>query len=149
MRGVYIVKDNKAEYHPILTRQEYLQQLDLKNRGDGYPLRVEVKRDRWILNSQAMKQAMERAVDEALTNIQTEIIAFYQNQAMDIVRNGTEEVLNSINYSNGRFTTQKPKGIDYASMIGKRLGKALADDILYIFNDIFSGRNTRRKKKRR
>jgi len=132
-----------AEYEYILNRQElensYLEKMeDLK-----YPLRVEPKRDRYVLNKRVMKIAMEKACEEALNLMQKDITLWLCNTVPEIVQELATDALNSITVVNNQFVAKPIKTkskTSWAEKLGAQFGKALAQSIMNIFDDMVNGR---------
>ena len=63
----------QTNYTKIMTWQEYKQSL-VENMADlNYPLRKEVKRDRYVLNKEGLEQAINKAVKETMEQMSKEI----------------------------------------------------------------------------
>ena len=62
----------QTNYTKIMTWQEYKQSL-VENMADlNYPLRKEVKRDRYVLNKEGLEQAINKAVKETMEQMSKE-----------------------------------------------------------------------------
>ena len=66
--------NGSIKYEYIVSREElidsYIHRLD----DLGYPLRVEPKRDRYVLNKSSLEKALSEASTKALNEIQADII---------------------------------------------------------------------------
>lgn len=87
----------------------------------SYPLRKEVKRDRYILNSQGLKKDIEKVVDEALQKAATPLIDLVSTEIANEAYSKLYNIHNGIQY------TSKINSL--GSMLGKALGKALVEGI--------------------
>lgn len=142
--------DGSIEYHSIMTYEDYKASL-IEGMSDlGYPLRKEVKRDRFVLNSEGMRQTMEIATRKALEWHEQEIYAFLQNEVKQEIARSASEVLNSISWNGSSFDVKaKPSLFEKHLMsMATKLGKGIADDIVYIFNDMMNGRSGKKKRKK-
>lgn len=142
--------DESIEYHSIMTYEDYKASL-IEGMSDlGYPLRKEVKRDRFVLNSEGMRQTMEIATRRALEWHEEEIYAFLRNEVKQEIVRSTSEVLNSISWNGSSFNVSaKPTAFEKHLMsMATKLGKGISDDIMYIFNDMMNGGSRKKKKKK-
>lgn len=95
-----IIHDNEAFINSLLSGNE-----------DGYPLRKEVKRDRYVLNSDAMRKTMQEATKKALDQFERQIVDYVQRDVFTIVEQTTTDALNSIMLDGTSFSPsgkQKP-----------------------------------------
>lgn len=91
------------------------------HRDLSYPLRKEVKRDRYILNSQGLQKDIEKVVDEALQKAATPLIEIVST---DIANEAYSKLYN---IHNGIKHTSKINSL--GSMLGKLLGKSIVEGI--------------------
>ena len=107
-----------------------------------YPLRVEPKRDRYVMNRSAMEQALQKACEKALNQMENGIINWINNDVRDLIKENTLDVINSISVQNNTFVS-KPKGKanrSYVERLGEHFGKALGQSIMAIFDDMVNGK---------
>ena len=133
---------NSTQYNYIYTGND-LQDALIRGMSDlGYPLRKEVKRDRFVLNSEGFRRAMEIATKEALNQMEREIYQWIQSDVKNMIEDTTQDVLNSINVMNNNLVVtskgKKPKKT-FAEKLGEKFGVALAKSILTIFDEIVKG----------
>lgn len=105
----------------------------------GYPLRVEPKRDRLILNKQGWEKAVMDSAQEVSKIIGNDIYNFVREDVYDEIQNGAEYILNSLTYNqNTGFKAAKrpPVKKDFASKLGAMLGRALVKNLSNLWKDI-------------
>lgn len=77
--------NGSIKYEYIYTAEE-LEDAMLKRMDDlGYPLRVEPKRDRFVMNKSALKDAIIKASEKALNEFQHQIFVFVKNDVGDML----------------------------------------------------------------
>ena len=91
------------------------------HRDLSYPLRKEVKRDRYILNSQGLKKDIEKVVDEALQKATTSLIDLVSTDIANEAYSKLYDIHNGIKH------TSKINSL--GSMLGKVLGKSIVEGI--------------------
>lgn len=91
------------------------------HRDLSYPLRKEVKRDRYILNSQGLQKDIEKVVDEALQKAATPLIEIVSTDIANEAYSKLYEIHNGIKH------TSKINSL--GSMLGKVLGKSIVEGI--------------------
>ena len=96
--------DGKIQYQVIRDNEEFINSL-LNGNGDGYPLRKQVKRDRYVLNSEAMRTAMQKATEIALNQLEKEIVAYLNKDVSSIVEQIATNSLNSIVFDGTGFVS--------------------------------------------
>lgn len=105
-----------------------------------YALRKEVKRDRFVLNTEGMQKDLEKALQKALTTAAKDLEKLADAVVQDIVIS-----LNSLTVVNNHFVPKKiPSKTSIATEIGKILGTVLAKSTTMIFKDMTSRKNKRR-----
>ena len=135
------------KYEYILTKDQlydtYLNRMD----DLGYPLRVEPKRDRYVMNSKVLEKAFEDATTKALKQLEDEIYNFVDKEVMNVIDHETYNLLNTITVSSGEFIThRKPiNKSSWASRFGKLLGKELAKTAMKIFDDTINPKRSKRR----
>lgn len=91
------------------------------HRDLSYPLRKEVKRDRYILNSQGLQKDIEKVIDEALEKAATPLIDLVSTEIATEAYNKLYDIHNGIKH------TSKINSL--GSMLGKVLGKSIVEGI--------------------
>lgn len=86
-----------------------------------YPLRKEVKRDRYILNSQGLQKDIEKVIDEALDKAATPLIDLVSTDIANEAYSKIYDIHNGIKH------TSKINSL--GSMLGKVLGKSIVEGI--------------------
>ena len=135
------------KYEYILSKDQ-LYDAYLKRMDDlGYPLKVEPKRDRYVMNSKVLKKAFEDATTKALEQLENEIYNFIDKEVLKVIDQETTALLNTISVSSGQFTTnRKPiNRSSWASRFGKLLGKKLAKTAMNIFDDMINPKSARKR----
>ena len=84
------------KYEYILSKDQ-LYDAYLKRMDDlGYPLKVEPKRDRYVMNSKVLKKAFEDATTKALKQLEDEIYNFVDKEVMNVIDHETYNLLNNL-----------------------------------------------------
>lgn len=91
------------------------------HRDLSYPLRKEIKRDRYILNSQGLQKDIEKVVDEALQKAATPLIEIVSTDIANEAYSKLYDIHNGIKH------TSKINSL--GSMLGKVLGKSIVEGI--------------------
>ncbi|MGN1165520.1 MAG: hypothetical protein ACI4S2_03710 [Lachnospiraceae bacterium] len=91
------------------------------HRDLSYPLRKEVKRDRYILNSQGLEKDIEKVVDETLEKAATPLIDLVST---DIANEALSKVYD---IHNGVKHTSQISNI--GSILGKAIGKSIVEGV--------------------
>ena len=91
------------------------------HRDLSYPLRKEVKRDRYILNSQGLQKDIEKVVDEALQKAATPLIDLVSTEIANEAYSKLEDIHNGVKHAS--------KINSLGSMLGKVLGKSIVEGI--------------------
>lgn len=130
-------RPNTAKYEFITSQDElinsYLHRMD----DLGYPLRVEPKRDRYVVNKKALQDALEHATVEALKQMDREINEWINTDVRNCIEYTAQDVMNSINVVNNHFVVRHSSnhsnssswGLKFAERLGTALGKAIANII--------------------
>lgn len=125
--------------YEFITSQNELIDSYLHRMDDlGYPLRVEPKRDRYVVNKKALQDALEHATVQALKQMDKELTDFMYTEVRAMLEDNIQDVFNEINVINNNFVVKpsRPKKSHserFAEQLGKALGKSIAD----IVDDIF------------
>lgn len=93
------------------------------HRDLSYPLRKEVKRDRYILNSQGLQKDIEKVVDEALQKAATPLIDLVSTDIANEAYSKLEDIHNGV----GIKHTSRINSL--GSMLGKVLGKSIVEGV--------------------
>ncbi len=133
--------DGKIHYQIIADNEAFINSL-LSGNEDGYPLRKEVKRDRYVLNSEAMRKAMQEATTKALEQLEKEIVNYIQRDVSMLVEKTATDTLNSIVFDGTSFvsTGHNTQAQDWAYKLGAQFGKVLGNAIWDIFEDTINGK---------
>lgn len=119
-----------TKYSYILSENDLIKAYNDSKRDLPYPLRKEVKRDRYILNAEGLgivlAKVMEEVVNETGKEI-TETVA--DNVVEDIVYS-----LNNLKQTNGNIVAPK-KQHSFAADLGKMLGRELVKTAEKILED--------------
>ena len=91
------------------------------HRDLSYPLRKEVKRDRYILNSQGLQKKKKKVVDESLQKAAIPLIDLVSTDIANEAYSKLEDIHNGIKH------TSKINSL--GSMLGKVLGKSIVEGI--------------------
>lgn len=124
--------------YQIISDNEALINSLLSGNNDGYPLRKEVKRDRYVLNSEAMRKAMQEATTKALDELEKEIANYIQSDVGNMVEQVATSTLNGIVFDGLGFSSsgkQENALQDWAYKLGARFGKVLGDAIWDAFEE--------------
>ncbi len=97
------------------------------HRDLSYPLRKEVKRDRYILNSQGLQKDIEKVVDEALQKAATPLIDLVSTDIANEAYSKLYDIHNGVKH------TSQINNI--GSMLGKILGKSIVEGIKGLLDD--------------
>lgn len=91
------------------------------HRDLSYPLRKEVKRDRYILNSQGLQKDIEKVIDEALEKAATPLIDLVSTDIANEVYSKLEDIHNGVKHASHINSL--------GSMLGKVLGKSIVEGV--------------------
>lgn len=130
-----------TKYEYIVSRDELIESYIHRMDDLGYPLRVEPKRDRYVVNKQALEKALIEASTQALNQIQEDIIHWVEQDVSQMIEESAYDIYNSItelgSYNVNHKNTNNKK--HWATKLGERFGKALGQSISKIIDDTFSG----------
>ena len=132
------------KYEYIYTKDQ-LQDDYLKRMDDlGYPLRVEPKRDRYVMNSKALEKALEETAVNVLKEIEDELNDFVEKEVFDVITREAANLMNTVVFSenDGRYVVKRKHiiKIDWAKRLGRLLGKELVKTVTKILKDTTSAR---------
>ena len=129
-------KQTKYEY--LRSFQEYRESL-MRNMDDlGYPLRKEVKRNRYVLNARGFEEAVEKAVEQAVKQETEAITKWIDTEVLAMTEDNVQEVLDNINVVNNNFVvkhTTPKKHTSNTSQFAERLIRAVAQSLGKILED--------------
>ena len=98
--------NGSIKYEYILSQEDltnaYLTRMD----DLGYALKVEPKRDRFVINKEVMRKAIEQATTQALKEFSQQIYVFLNNDVNDLIERNAYSILNDV-FSLGS-TPKKP-----------------------------------------
>ena len=125
-------KQTKYEY--IRSFQEYRESL-MRNMDDlGYPLRKEVKRNRYVLNSRGLEEAINKAVEQAVKKEVESITKWIDTEVMTMMEENLQDVLDNVNVINNNFVVKHstPKKhtsntMKFAEELAKAIVKSVGD----------------------
>lgn len=133
------------KYDYIYTHQELLQSWLDRQDTLGYPLRVEPKRDRYVMNSKALQEDLTTCTTIALDDMQDQIIGFINNNVRQEIERNTFEVLGSFGLKPTGVSTT---GTGLAKSLGTIFGKALAKNIMFLLDETMRGKKPKKKKRK-
>lgn len=115
------------KYETIIGTDELYRNFIQAHRDLSYSLRKEVKRDRFVLNSEGLEKDIEEYVIECLNKYQQDFI----EGSIAMILNGVQNSINSISgtYGNMTITTNNSIG-SIANSITVIAGKAIAKGIV-------------------
>ena len=135
---------NGIEYKYILT-QDDLTRAWMESRKDlAYALRKEVKRDRYVLNTEGLQKDLEKALVKAIDEA--------YEQLRELVEKGLipdiERTLNMITVKDNQFVAPKlaKSKSSWASRFGAMLGRAIAKTTVKMFEETTGLKNRRNRK---
>lgn len=124
----YIMQTGKSgKYTFIADTTDLYNSFVSAHRDLSYPLRKEVKRDRYILNSQGLQKDIEKVVDESLQKAVTPLIDLVSTDIANEAYSKLYDIHNGI--------THKSQTNKLGAMLGRVLGKSLVEGITHILDD--------------
>lgn len=118
----YAIQTGKtSRYTFIADTTDLYNSLIYSHRDLSYPLRKEVKRDRYILNSQGLQKDIEKVVDEALEKAATPLIDLVSTEIANEAYSKLEDIHNGVKHTS-RINS-------LGSMLGKVLGKSIVEGV--------------------
>lgn len=118
----YIIQTGKSGKYTFISNTTDLYNSFVSSHRDlSYPLRKEVKRDRYILNSQGLQKDIEKVIDEALEKAATPLIDLVSTDIANEAYSKLYDIHNGIKH------TSKINSL--GSMLGKVLGKSIVEGI--------------------
>lgn len=118
----YAIQTGKtSRYTFIADTTDLYNSLIYSHRDLSYPLRKEVKRDRYILNSQGLQKDIEKVVDEALEKAATPLIDLVSTEIANEVYSKLEDIHNGVKHTSHINSL--------GSMLGKVLGKSIVEGV--------------------
>lgn len=116
-----IQKGMRDKYTFITSTNDIYNNFVSAHRDLSYPLRKEVKRDRYILNSQGLQKDIEKVVDEALEKAAIPLIDLVSTEIANEAYSKLEDIHNGVKH------TSKINSL--GSMLGKILGKSIVEGV--------------------
>lgn len=130
-------KGESLQYDYIISADELRERMFNHYDDLGYPLRVEPKRDRYVLNSEGFEKALQQACRDALNEMEKEVYQWMKNDCKYKIQEVAVNALNSVVPTEDGFIAKKPtKEERWAIKLGDRFGKALAKMIQTAFDEI-------------
>ena len=125
-------KQTKYEY--LRSFQEYRESL-MRNMDDlGYPLRKEVKRNRYVLNSRGLEEAINKAVEQAVKKEVESITKWIDTEVMTMMEENLQDVLDNVNVINNNFVVKhstpkkhRSNTMKFAEELAKAIVKSVGD----------------------
>lgn len=133
--------------HPV-TKYEYMMSMDdvarayMQSKQDlNYALRKEVKRDRFVANTQGLQKHITETIAKILCSISDDISDYIAKDAENKISN----MITGLNNGKTRVISNNKKVSlnKLASMIGKALGSSLVK----LFDDVISDRDRNNKRR--
>ena len=132
--------DGSFKYDFILNNDDLINSY-LRTMADlRYPLRVEPKRDRYVVNKQALKQALEKACEKTTKNFERQLHEYIDRDIIPYIGSQTTSLLNGITVQNNQFVAPKPQPKSFTYRFFERLSQALVEEVFNILDDTFHGR---------
>lgn len=130
----YAIQTGKfsPKYMFLYTSDDIYDNFILSHMDLSYPLRKEVKRDRYILNSQGLKKDIEKVVDESLEKVTKPLIDLVSTEIAAESYAKLEAIHNG---NTSRIIKNTSKINNIGNMLGKLLGKSLVEGITAILDD--------------
>lgn len=124
LKSVGLTEINAGRYEYIVSYEQLNDWLIKQNNDLAYPLRKEVKRDRYILNGIGYERAMQETTKVIMDEITNGVIEWLKSDVIPMIE---WEIVNlgSVNSSNRKSNT------DWAYKLGSKVGKAIADTITH------------------
>ncbi len=124
----YAIQTGKSgKYTFIADTSDLYNSFVSSHRDLSYPLRKEVKRDRYILNGQGLQKDIEKVVDEALEKAATPLIDLVSTDIANEAYSKLYDIHNGVQH---KSQTNK-----LGAMLGRVLGKSLVEGITKILDD--------------
>ena len=124
----------QTKYEYIRSFQDYRESLMRDMDGLGYPLRKQVKRDRYVLNARGFEEALNKAIEQTIKEQQEGITKWIDTEVMTMIEENLQDVLNNINVVNNNFVvkhtttkTHKSHTMKFAEELAKAIGKSIGD----------------------
>ena len=131
-----LLDTNIAKYEYILSWEQLVNSTLNQNYDLHYPLRKEIKRDRYIVNTEALREAINKASTQVLNEYQHEIYVFLQNDVTKVIESNAYAILSQV-MSLGS-TKGNIKSGDLAYKLGAAFGLAIGNAISdIVINDMF------------
>lgn len=127
----YAIQTGKTGRYTFIADTDDLYNSFVSSHKDlSYPLRKEVKRDRYVMNSQGLQKDIQKVVDETL---QKSIEPLIDLVSTDIATEAYSKLSEIHNTGTIRHTSQINR---LGAMLGKIIGKGLVDGITKLFDDV-------------
>ena len=128
--------NNSVRYEYLLTTEQLYDTMNKQIADLNYPLRVESKRDRYVVNTAALREAINKASAQVLNEYQHEIFVFLENDVNQMIEASAYEILSQV-MSLGSVKGNT-KSEDFAYKLGAAFGLAIGNAISdIVINNMF------------
>ena len=132
--------DGTFKYDFILNKDDLVNSY-LRTMADlHYPLRVEPKRDRYVVNKQTLKKAFDVAFERQTKNLERQLHEYVDRDIIPYIGSQTTSLLNGITVQNNQFVAPKPQPKSFTYKFFERLSQAIIEEVFNILDDTFHGR---------
>jgi hypothetical protein len=121
--------DGSGKYSYLLTSNDVLKSYYESKKDLPYPLRKEVKRDRYIYNADGLQKDLIEIVNNAIQEAEKELSNLVSDDIVNMVYDKINGVVGAV--SNKTKATSKA-----AAIFGRTLAKSLMNGLSKIYNDI-------------
>ncbi|MCM1265430.1 MAG: hypothetical protein NC200_04450 [Candidatus Gastranaerophilales bacterium] len=130
----YAIQTEKVNnrYTMILDTNDLYNNFVSAHRDLSYPLRKEVKRDRYIMNSAGLEKDIEKVIDEAIQKAATPLIDLVSTEIANEAYSKLEAIHNGVS---GSYIKNTSKINNIGSILGKALGKSIVEGVTQLLND--------------
>ena len=115
-------------YDYIVTYDQLIN-ASLQNPDLPYPLRKETKRDRIIVNSESLREAINKATETVLEDFEHKLFVYLQNDVTSFIENATYSIMTDfISLGSSRNSSSKnDPAYKLGAMFGVAIGNAISD----------------------
>ena len=128
--------NNSVKYEYILTAEELYDRMNNQIADLNYPLRKEVKRDRYVVNTKALRDSIVKATAQVLNEYQHEMYVFINNDVNKLIEKNAYDILNQVLSLGSSSNNSRSEDIAYklGAAFGLAIGNAISDIVI---NDMF------------
>lgn len=131
------LKTNGTKYEYITTRDEMIDSFIRRMDDLGYPLRVEPKRDRYVLNKKSLEKAIIDITIKEISKIENEIVKWINTDVSDMIESNVIDIWNDI--TNLGVTNNKPRAQKHwTTRLGEQVGKAIGNAVSDYIDDVLN-----------